>query len=110
METFFAIGSTVGWVGAIALLVIYHRTARWWRTGYGRALFVLIIVSFSFFTTSMFYNLLGPDYPGRTFTRILNMVLSVSMIWYLLVTMIVEGARVRKERRRHLVDVMTEEI
>lgn len=96
---FFVIASTTGWIGATLLLVIYHRSARWWKTSVGRALFFLILVSFSFFCTSMLYNVFGEDYPGRTAMRFVNMIVSVSMVWYLLGTMVVGGARRMRDRR-----------
>lgn len=106
LDAFFEIASTAGWVGALALLITYHRSARWWKTGYGRALMVLILVILSFFATSMLFNLFGDDYPGRLAMRIINMVLTVSMTWYLLLTMIVDGTRARKER--HLIGITDE--
>ncbi len=99
MEAFFAVFSTLGWVGAVLFLVSYHRTAPWWRSGYGRALFVLGFVTFSFFTTSMLFNIFGPEYPGRTALRVTNMILSVSMIWYLWGTLVMGGIAARREKR-----------
>jgi hypothetical protein len=80
--------------------VSYHRVAPWWKSNYGRALFVLGFVTFSFFTTSMLFNLFGPDYPGRTTLRVVNMLLSVSMIWYLWVTLVVDGTSARRRKRQ----------
>lgn len=102
MDRFLQILSTVGWIGAVLFVVIYHRSSRWWKHGYGRALFILGTVIVSFFTTSMLYNIFGPFYPGRNILRILNTVISVSMIWYLLVTLVRGGAAARRMRLRRL--------
>lgn len=96
LETFLMIYSTVGWIGSLTFLGVYHRSARWWQHAYGRALFALAFVAFMFFTTSMMFNLFGADYPGRTALRVTNMLLSVTMVWYLLITLV----RGRIERRR----------
>jgi hypothetical protein len=96
---FFAALATTGWVGSTLLLVVYHRIARWWGHAYGRALFLLILVSFLFFTTSMLYNWFGPDHLGRTQLRVVMLVLSVGMVWYLLITLLRGGVAARRQRR-----------
>lgn len=98
-DLFFQVLSTFGWVGSLLFLGIYHRTSRWWVHGYGRALFILGVVIVSFFTTSMLYNLFGSDYPGRHAMRLINLVISVGMIWYLLYTLLRGGAAARREKR-----------
>lgn len=98
-ETFFVVFSTAGWIGSLLFIGIYHRSSRWWELGYGRALFILGSVIVSFFTTSMLYNLFGPDYPGRNAMRIINLSVTVPMIWYLLWVLVRGGAAARKKRR-----------
>ncbi len=100
LETVLAVLSTFGWIGSLLLVLIYHHTARWWQYAYGRALFILVLVTFLFFTTSMLYNIFGPDYPGRDIMRIVNLLLTVAMVWYLLITLVRGGAAARRERRR----------
>lgn len=100
LETLFAALSTFGWLGATLFLIVYHRTSRWWTQGYGRALFILAFVAFSFFTTSMLYNIFGADYPGRVAMRVINLLLSVTMVWYLLIILLRGGAASRRERRK----------
>jgi hypothetical protein len=98
MECFLAAFSTAGWIGALLFLGIYHRTSRWWEHGYGRALFSLGLVAFSFFTASMLYNIFGANYPGRLALRVFNLTLSVGMVWYLLITLLRSGAQARRDR------------
>lgn len=100
LATFFAVFSTFGWVGAALFLILYHRTSRWWEHGYGRALFSLGFVAFSFFTTAMLHNVLGPEYPGRVALRVFNLIVTVGMVWYLLITLLRGGAAARQARRR----------
>lgn len=100
VEIFLAASSTIGWIGSILFLGFYHRTSRWWEYGYGRALFAMAFVAFSFFTTSMLYNIFGPNYPGRAPLRVFNMITTVSMVWYLLFTLLRGGAEARRERKR----------
>lgn len=104
-ELFFQVLSTVGWVGSLLFLGIYHRTSRWWEYGYGRALFILGAVIVSFFTTSMLYNLFGADYPGRHVMRLVNLVIAVGMVWYLLFTLVRGGAAARRAKRARKDDV-----
>lgn len=108
LEVFYAIFSTIGWIGSILFLGLYHRTSRWWEYGYGRALFALGFVAFSFFTTAVLHNVLGPDYPGRTAFRVFNLLVTVSMVWYLLITLLRGGARARRDRREREAGVVHE--
>lgn len=103
LATFLTIAAVLGWLGSGVLIVAYHRIARWWEHAYGRALFLLILVAFLFFTTSMFYNLFGPDHFGRSLMRVINLLLSVSMVWYLLITLLRGHAAARRQRRREQV-------
>lgn len=96
----FAVLSTIGWIGSGLFVIVYHHSSRWWEQGYGRALFLLGVVAFLFFTTSMLRNVLGNDYPGRNVMRSLNLVLGVCMVWYLLFTLVRGGAARRRERRQ----------
>lgn len=98
MELFFQISSIFGWLGAALFLVIYHRSSRWWEVSYGRALFGMATVSFMFFSMSVVFNLFGPDYSGRTALRVTNMVINISVIWYLLFTLVRGVTRARRRR------------
>lgn len=100
LDTVFAVLSTLGWIGSALFLAVYHHSSRWWEHGYGRSLFFLGIVAFLFFTASMLRNLFGGDYPGRAAIRSINLVLGVSMVWYLLYTLVRNGVTVRRTRRQ----------
>ena len=99
LEGVFAVLSVLGWIGSTLFLIIYHRTSRWWELGYGRALFILAFVAVLFFTTSVMYNIFGSDYPGRSTLRVVNLLLSVSMVWYLLGTLVRGGAAARRKKQ-----------
>lgn len=99
VEIFFVVFSTLGWVGSLLFVGIYHRTSRWWRYAYGRALFTLGLVIVSFFTSSMLYNVFGADYPGRSVIRLVNLGISVPAVWYLLLALVRDGARARLTRK-----------
>lgn len=100
METFFAIISTTGWIGTLLFIGVYHRTAFWWKHSYGRALFGVSLALLLFFTSSMLFNVFGPDYPGRDSFRIISQSFNVIMIWYLLIVIVRGGVEARAARRR----------
>lgn len=88
MTVVLAIGSFIGWIGAGAFLVIYHRNARWWKHGYGRSLFALMSIAFLVYTSATLIGLFGPSYPGRIVLRTLLALGTPLVIWYLLATLI----------------------
>lgn len=106
MMEVFSVLSVIGWLGATLFLGIYHHSSRWWEHGYGRSLFMLGLVAFSFFTTAMLHNIFGDDYPGRNTLRVVNLLLGVGMVWYLLYTLVRQGAAVRRKRRQQEQDVV----
>jgi hypothetical protein len=103
METFFAILATTGWVGTLLFIGVYHRTATWWVNPYGRALFAMAVSLLIFFTSSMLFNVFGPDYPGRMPFRIISQSLNVATIWYLLIVIVRGGTAARALRRKERV-------
>lgn len=109
MELFFAVISTTGWVGTILFIGVYHRTAVWWKNPYGRALFAVSISTLLFFTSSMLFNVFGPEYPGRTPFRIISQSFNVIMIWYLLIVIVRGGAQARAARRKEK-ELVTDEL
>lgn len=100
METFFSILATAGWVGTLLFIGVYHRTAIWWNNPYGRVLFALAVSLLIFFTSSVLFNVFGPEYPGREPFRIVSQSYNVIAIWYLLIVILRGGAKARASRRR----------
>lgn len=98
LEDVLGVLSVLGWLGTVFFLAIYHRTSRWWAIGYGRALFVVVVVILIFFSTSVAYNLFGPDYPFRSGARVATLVIGTGVIWYLLVILVRSGAKARRAR------------
>lgn len=100
MEEFLAVVSTAGLVGTLLFIGVYHRTAIWWKNPYGRALFSVSISTLLFFTSSMLFNVFGPEYPWRVSFRFITLSFNTLMIWYLLIAIIRGGVKARADRRR----------
>lgn len=100
MECALAIISAAGWLGTLLFIGVYHRTAIWWANPYGRALFAVSISLLIFFTSSVLFNIFGPEYPGRDPFRIISLSFNTLMVWYLLIIIVKGGVAARASRRK----------
>lgn len=99
MESVLAVISSLGWIGTLLFIGVYHRTARWWKNPYGRALFLTSFSLLLFFASAVLFNVFGEDYPGRLALRVISLSLNTGIIWYLLITIVRGGVNARANRR-----------